>query len=79
VIAKASRGLGNVWSNNTYYWSGRGPGQWQFEAGSQGSQVALSDWRDTYGQDAGSTFNTGSDAASAQPGAQTSPHPMAER
>jgi parallel beta-helix repeat protein len=66
VIAKAVNGLGNVWSDNTYYWSGGGPGQWQFEAGSQGNQVSLSDWRSIYGQDAGSTFNHGSDATGAR-------------
>lgn len=57
-IAKASGGLGNVWSDNTYQWSGSGPGQWQFEAGIQGTHVTRSQWRAIpYGQDAGSRFN----------------------
>jgi hypothetical protein len=59
LIAKASNGLGNVWSDNTYTWSsGSGtPTGWQFWAGTQGDQVTQSVWQNTYGQDAGSTFN----------------------
>jgi parallel beta-helix repeat protein len=55
LIAKANGGLGNVWSNNKYTWTG--PGQWQFQAGLQGNAVSRSAWQaDPYGQDAGSTF-----------------------
>ena len=54
-IAKASGGLGNVWSQNTYIWSG--PGGWQFWASAQGNEVTRMQWQAApYGQDAGSTF-----------------------
>ena len=33
-IARAKGGLGNVWSGNSYAWSGAGG--WQFEAGDSG-------------------------------------------
>lgn len=57
LIAKASAGLGNVWSGNTYMWAGGGPGAWQFEAGSQGTTVTRTAWQAApYNQDAGSTF-----------------------
>ena len=36
LIARASDGLGNVWSGNTYRWTGGGPGGWQFQAGLPG-------------------------------------------
>jgi parallel beta-helix repeat protein len=53
-IAQASGGLGNVWSDNSYQWSGGGG--WNFQAGSQGNQVTLAQWRAApYRQDAGST------------------------
>ena len=56
-VAKASGGLGNVWSGNTYQWSGGGPGGWQFQAGAQGNQVTRAQWQGSpNGQDAGSTF-----------------------
>lgn len=58
-IAKASGGLNNVWSNNTYYWdSGSGtPTGWQFSAGSQGNQITQAQWQALpYSQDSGSTF-----------------------
>jgi len=54
-IADATGGLGNVWSDNAYQWSGSGG--WQFEAGAQGNLVSLAQWRAApYHQDAGSTF-----------------------
>jgi Right handed beta helix region len=54
-IAKASGGLGNVWSQNTYTWSG--PGAWRFWAGTQGNEVSQQQWQAApYEQDAGSTF-----------------------
>ena len=57
LIARASHGLGNVWSGNTYRWSGGGPGGWQFQAGLQGNQVTQAQWRAApLGQDAGSSF-----------------------
>ena len=57
LIARASDGLGNVWSGNTYRWSGGGPGGWQFQAGLQGNQVTRAQWQASpYGQDAGSSF-----------------------
>jgi hypothetical protein len=57
VIANASRGVGNVWSQNTYSWSGGGPGQWRFEAGLQGNRVSLAQWlAPPYSQDADSRF-----------------------
>jgi hypothetical protein len=58
VIANAAGGLGNVWSGNTYKWTGGGPGQWQFEAGLQGTKITLAQWQGApYHQDAGSTFS----------------------
>jgi parallel beta-helix repeat protein len=55
-IAKASGGLGNLWSGNTYAWAGSGTG-WQFMAGIQGNVVSSPDWQKApYGQDAGSVF-----------------------
>ncbi|MCW2930329.1 MAG: right handed beta helix region family protein [Actinomycetia bacterium] len=59
LIAKASGGLNNVWSDNTYTVSAGATTGWQFWARSQGDQVTPTAWRDAYGQDAGSTFNTG--------------------
>lgn len=57
----ASHGLGNVWTDNSYYWTGGGPGRWQFEAGSQGDGLSFAQWRGTaYHQDAGSTYTSGS-------------------
>jgi hypothetical protein len=57
-ISRASGGLGNVWSDNTYDWSGGGSGQWSFYAGSQGSQVSRGQWQaPPYGQDSGSLFH----------------------
>jgi hypothetical protein len=56
LIADSRAGLGNVWSDNAYYWTG--PGQWQFWAGSQGNQVSEHAWTTApYRQDAGSSFN----------------------
>ena len=55
-IAHSSGGLGNVWSDNTYQWSGNGG--WNFVAGAQGNVVPLSQWRAApYGQDVGSSFS----------------------
>lgn len=54
-IANATGGFGNVWSDNSYRWSGAGG--WSFQAGAQGNQVSLDQWRGApYHQDAGSTF-----------------------
>ena len=56
-IGDASGGLGDVWSDNTYSWSGGGPGQWQFQAGQQGRRVTRAQWQAApYRQDAGSVF-----------------------
>ncbi len=56
-IAKVSGGLGDVWSDNTYRWSG-GPGGWQFWADAQGNHVTRAQWQaGPYGQDAGSIFH----------------------
>ena len=56
-IADASGGVGNVWSGNTYTWTGGGPGSWQFQAGAQGNTVTWTQWRASpYGQDANSNF-----------------------
>jgi hypothetical protein len=56
-IADASGGLGNVFSGNTYTWTGGGYGSWQFEAGQQTHAVTRTQWQAApYGQDAGSTF-----------------------
>jgi hypothetical protein len=60
VIGKASGGLGNVWSDNTYTWTGTSPASWQFWDGQQGDTVSLATWQSTDGQDAGSTFNASS-------------------
>jgi hypothetical protein len=58
LIARAQNGLNNVWSGNTYSWTGSvSPGGWQFWAGIQGNQVSQSEWRAApYNQDAGSKF-----------------------
>ena len=58
VVAKASGGIGNVYSNNTYTWSGGGPGAFSFVAGSQNrGTLTQAQWQASpYGQDAGSTF-----------------------
>jgi Right handed beta helix region len=57
LIAKASGGLGNTWSHNTYQWSGGGPGGWQFQAGTQGNHITRAQWQGPRnGQDARSTF-----------------------
>jgi Right handed beta helix region len=57
LIAASSGGLGNVWSDNIYQWSGGGPGGWQFQAGTQGNQVTRAQWQGSRnGQDAGSSF-----------------------
>jgi hypothetical protein len=56
-IARATMGLGNVWSGNTYSWSG--PGNWQFWAAAQGTVVTRNQWQAApYGQDKGSTFRS---------------------
>ena len=56
-IAKATGGLGNVWSHNTYDWSGGGSQSWQFWAGLQGKTVTRGEWQASpYGQDAASVF-----------------------
>lgn len=58
-IAKASGGLGNVFSHNAYTWTGGGAGAWSFWAGVQGNTVSQSGWQASpYGQDAGSTFSS---------------------
>jgi hypothetical protein len=57
-IGNATGGLGNVWSDNSYSWSGGGPGEWQFQAGPQGRHVSWMQWRGApYRQDAGSVFS----------------------
>ena len=56
-IANASGGLGNVWSSNTYSWTGGGPGAWQFVAGNQGNTVTQDQWTSApYDQDRGGAF-----------------------
>jgi len=56
LTQRASGGLGDVWSGNTYTWSGQGgSGQWEFMAGQQGDIVGPSSWMSNDGQDAGST------------------------
>lgn len=58
LIGKASGGLGNVWSSNTYGWTGGGPGAWQFMAGQQGNTISQATWQASpLGQDVGSTFS----------------------
>lgn len=55
LTPKAIGGIGNVWSNNTYTWTGTGG--WLFQAGLQGNTVSRAAWQASpYGQDAGSTF-----------------------
>lgn len=52
-------GLGNVWSGNTYTWTGGGPGRWLYEAGHQGTGVTTAQWlAPPLSQDAGSSFVT---------------------
>jgi hypothetical protein len=56
LAPKATGGLGNVWSNNGYTWTGSASG-WLFQAGLQGNSVSRAAWQaDPYNQDAGSTF-----------------------
>jgi Right handed beta helix region len=56
-IAAAKDGLGNVWSDNTYEWTGNSTG-WLFMAGTQGNQVSRFTWQQApYAQDAGSSFS----------------------
>ena len=58
LTAKASGGLGDVFSRNSYTWTGGGPGSWQFSAGPQGTGVTWAQWLAApYGQDNGSTFS----------------------
>jgi hypothetical protein len=57
-IAKASGGLGNVWSDNAYHWTGGGAGAWTFDAGLQNTFISQSAWQLTDGQDSGSTFGS---------------------
>jgi hypothetical protein len=57
-IAKASGGLGNVFSDNAYTWSGGGPGGWQFRGGNVGTDLTQSTWTSADGQDAGSSFGS---------------------
>lgn len=55
VIAKATGGLGDVWSDNTYQFSGSGGyGSWQIYAGDQGTAATPGTWQTTDGQDVGS-------------------------
>jgi hypothetical protein len=65
--ASGAGSLGNVWSGNTYQFSGSGGyGGWIFVAGDQSSYFATSTVSGTqsawlgFGQDAGSTMNAGS-------------------
>ena len=52
----ASSALSNVFSHNTYSWTGSGAwGNWEFLAGQQGQYIDASTWQSTYGQDGGST------------------------
>lgn len=61
LVAKAVGGLGNAWSNNSYSWSGGGPGEWQFGAGEQSNRVSRAEWTaPPYDQDVGSYFGAGS-------------------
>jgi parallel beta-helix repeat protein len=59
LIARGDGGLGNVWRDNNYAWTGSGAdGTWHFMAGLQGSQIQFSQWQAApYGQDAGSTLH----------------------
>jgi hypothetical protein len=58
LVARAAGGLGNVWADNTYTWSGSGGlGTFGFWAGNQGTQVTRAQWQGSqYGQDARSVF-----------------------
>ncbi len=60
LVARANGGLGNVWSANSYTWSGTGAlGTYGFWAGNQGTALTWQQWRAApYGQDAGSTGNS---------------------
>lgn len=59
LIARATHGLGVVWSDNTYQWSGGGLRGWRFWAGTQGNQITRAQWRHApYRQDAGSRFSS---------------------
>jgi hypothetical protein len=78
LTGKAVGGLGNVYSNNTYVWSGGGPGAWQFQAGLQGNYVTQAAWQAApYGQDAGSTFGTTLPSTTPTPVQSITPTPSA--
>jgi parallel beta-helix repeat protein len=56
LIARDAGGLGNIWSHNTYSWTGSGA--WQFMAGLQGNKISRAQWQNaSYNQDAGSKFS----------------------
>ena len=56
-IASATAGVGNVYEDNDYTWTGGGKGAWLFNAGRGTlSTVDWATWRTRYGQDAGSKF-----------------------
>ena len=57
-IARASGGLGNVFSDNAYTWSGGGPGRWRFTGGNFGTNLSQSAWTSADGQDSGSSFGS---------------------
>lgn len=56
-IAEAKKGLGIVWSDNTYEWPSDTSQGWRFWAGQQGREVTRTQWQagPNY-QDSGSTF-----------------------
>jgi parallel beta-helix repeat protein len=55
LAPKATGGIGNVFSDNTYTWAGTGG--WKFQTGLQGNTVSQAEWlADPYNQDVGSTF-----------------------
>lgn len=56
ALANGARSLGNIWSGNSYHWTGGGSGGWTFMAGDQGTVISRSTWQAADGQDAGSTF-----------------------
>jgi parallel beta-helix repeat protein len=59
LTIRATAGIGNVFTGNTYTWRGGGPGGWSFNGPHFGFQISQANWLAApQSQDAGSTFGT---------------------
>ena len=76
LIANSTGVLNNVWSNNTYNWTGAGG--WFFMAGNQGNHITQAQWTAApYLQDASSTF--GGSSATPTPSSTPTPTPSCSK